>query len=310
MEKLIYGFLYLIVLLLLIAFSDSFSDFAYQGYEIFFKTALGHWNRVKSRFLTYRFRQLVGQLLDIEEMTFLGLKTGAPELSQYKFYTNLVHCVWSLAQTYGVPIRKILQEIRLGLIEDGKFERRIYKEFVGGIVQFLLLTGITWGFIHITQTLVSFKCSAFVLAIISGLQIMGLLIYWQVFRKYKSLVFAPYSGYFHALYSFKSLSSVGVSMKIVLEKSNISKILAQSKKSKFQGVNQRFEKMLARLQKKGMAVKGELEEISGELWYLLDQEFCSFSKRILVVKFMIITLFYLSSYFLFLFSLFELFLIE
>jgi hypothetical protein len=75
----------------------------------------------------------------------------------------------------------------------------------------------------------------------------------------------------------------------------------------FENLSDRVKKLIARLKETGLSPKDETQEIIREIWHLQETNFRKFTKKVQVLKFVILAFFFLPAYFLYLYSIFQFF---
>lgn len=254
-------------------------------------------------------QQIINQLSNFENELQFSDKRGGKEIPQYKFYTLLIEKILLYNRKYGAPMRKIIVDIRGGLIRDDQFERKLRKEFCGGIGQFLFISIITWFFVFMSQLITEVSITFDVFVIIGLMQITGIGLFYFFYSKWKKYTFLNFADYFYSLYAMRSLSEIGLSVRQVLHESIIAGLISKEVKI-FKNINLRLKRAVDSWQKRGSPVQQELKEITDELWFIQDENFRSFIKKVGILKFFILATFFLSSYFVYLSYLFHFFLIE
>ncbi|MBF0299926.1 MAG: hypothetical protein HQK51_14470 [Oligoflexia bacterium] len=66
------------------------------------------------------------------------------EIPKYKFYTNLIFDLLELNQLYGANPKDILKSLKKGLLKDGEIDRKVAKEIRGTILNFFIISIISW----------------------------------------------------------------------------------------------------------------------------------------------------------------------
>lgn len=259
--------------------------------------------KFQQKSLLWRGRAIIEGIADMETYLSRGLVRSATELPRYKFYTGLIHLILSYGRNYGASILGIVRKIRQGIIMDYQFERKLQSEFFGGLVQFVLIGFMTWIFIFISDSIICAETLFSVRFLVGGLQIFGVVLYFFIYFGWRKKNFLIYSKYFSGLYVLDSLSEVGVSLQLMLEQSGVEKLFEINKR-KFCYVDNRLENAIEASRKQGMPIKKELDDIINEVWFLQEQQFGKFVKQMAGLKFVILALFFLSAYFVYLFSLF------
>ena len=254
----------------------------------------------------YRGEELLLALSECEARITLGIKIIASFLPKYKFYTNLLEQLLSTHRTQGIGIKKFIPEIRLALICDLQFEKKILDEIISAFLQFLVITATTWSFVFLSKSLVQIPLNNTVTAGMISLEIVGIFIFNQLVSHFKNKVFEPFSKAIEELYLFSSLLAVGMPINEVLKTSGIMQGGFASHKN-FKNFDSRFKKLIARMKETGLSPIEETQEIIREIWHLQEVYFLKFTKMVQLLKFVILAFFFLPAYFLYLYSIFKFF---
>lgn len=247
--------------------------------------------------------KMINALVELESCSIIKIKNSTLTLPKYKFYTDLIYSILEFSTKYGSPLRNTSKNIRLGLTKDYQFERKILKEFLGGLTQFALITIIIWLFASAVQTVMKVEISISTKIIMSTLQLIGVLLFIFTGKVVRKKEFRGFANYFSSIYILRSLVEVGVPIKTAIELSKVGSTTI-IRPSYFTHIKTRISRMIERVQKSGTPILSEIEETTNELWYLHDDSFEKYIKKISVLKFGVLALFYLSSYFVFVMELF------
>ncbi len=295
----------MIVLGVLYFAGDSFWYFGIQYFDEYLQKVVEIIERSKTNFKQHRGRSLSDVISNIETSVFIGIKLDIDLLPEYKFYTTLVGTILSYSRNYGVPIRLILISIKKGLLKDIQFGKKISAELFSGVFQFIVVILVTWGFIFISCKLVpEISPDLLIINLIVFLQIVGLISYVCVYLYLKRREFNLFDSYFFELYALYSLSLVGISvtetLKIVsLERSS------RVKYKKFIHVDTRLERLIIRWKETGITIKKEVLELIDEVWFLQESAFINIVPKLAFLKFCILAIFFLSSFLIYIFSIFS-----
>ncbi len=244
-------------------------------------------------------RAKLGQKLSSDLLT----KTSSTQTSlpKYKFYTALLEEIYIFKRQLGTSQEQNLKGLRLGLIQDGKFEKKIQAELLSGYWQFIFITAITWLFVYLSLVLLD-RSLMFGLALkMVTIQSLGLLCFGFTFHALKKHRFAEYEKWFFALYSLKTFLQAAKPVSLAIKESGVGQLF-QSKKVSFLPLRQSLEEMIFRLTKDGAPIQEDLKFCLDELWFKQECDFEAFLKHLMGLKLMIILVFFLGAYFLYLYS--------
>jgi hypothetical protein len=249
---------------------------------------------------------LLLNIQEAESKITLGLKILPGVLYRFKFYTGLFEQLFESYRRLGVPIKKILPEIRRALSSDLQFERKILNETFGALMQFLMIGFTTWGFVFLSSFLIEILPSKTILFLMLTLQVSGSILFFIVMKYLKKKSFSHFSSALTELYLFSCFMEVGMPMNDVLKRSNILEggLMNASAFSHF-GIRTR--NLIARMKETGLSPKEEIHEIINGLWHFQEETFTKFTKKVQVLKFTILACFYLPAYFLYLHAIFKFF---
>lgn len=254
----------------------------------------------------YRGEELLIAFSECEARISLGLKMVSNTLPKYKFYTDLLDQLFELNRKQGIGIKKFIPEIRLALIRDLQFEKKVFDEIVSGFMQFLVIAATTWSFVFLSSKLVEIPLNKGIALMMLVLEIIGSILFFQMIKKVKFKSFSKFSKAVEELYLFTSLIEVGLPLNEVLLRSNILQGSLSSQKT-FENLSERMRKLISRMKENGLSPKDEAQEIIREIWHLQEVYFQKFTKIVQLLKFSILAFFFLPAYFLYLYSIFKFF---
>jgi len=227
--------------------------------------------------------------------------TDLVALPQYKFYTDILVELLEHLRRFGGPRSALLLSFRKQLKDDLQFEMKIDRLVFGGICQFLAISLITWFFILMTSFVAGFHADSLILWIVLCLQMVGGVLFYYLISKKKREKLAPFTTFYKVIAIIKLTIGTGISVGECLNRSGIAAIMTPTFKW---GVHlkERLNLLVTLWQREGGAMATALDEIMDELLFLRDEDFERLQKVATALKFLILTLFYLSSYLLFVFS--------
>jgi len=224
------------------------------------------------------------------------------ELPRYKFYTDLLVELLDQLRRFGGAKFKLLFAFKKQLKDDLQFEKRISSLVGGGVCQFLLVVVITWGFIALTCRLVGYSPSLALLFLISLLHLSGVVLFLFQVKKMKVRALEPFMVFYRVLIIIKLSLGGGLSVSESLRRSRVEQLFLKSYRS-YPHLIVRVDLLIKRWQTQGGEIAQELDELMDELLFQRDEEFLKLNRNSTALKFLILALFYLSSYLLFVFTL-------
>ncbi len=245
-------------------------------------------------------------LQEAESKITLGIKILPNTLTKYKFYTDLLEQLFESHRKMGIAIKKFIPEIRRAVTNDLKFERKIFDECLGGVLQFIVIAATTWSFVFLANALINIPTQKSIFLLMFGMQIAGILVFFQTLNWLKKKMFFPFAHALKELYLFNTLMEVGVPLNEVLTRSQILEG-GLVKEAQFSNEATRMKKLIERLKETGLSPREEALELIGQVWHLQEENFQKFTKKVQVLKFGILAFFFLPAYFLFMVSIFKFF---
>jgi hypothetical protein len=138
------------------------------------------------------------------------------------------------------------------------------------------------------------------------LQILGFIAFYFATSFMKKNKFIAFSSAFEELYLFRALVEVRLPIKVILSESKIlSGSLVSSKV--FNILSRRLTYSVERWKSSGVSPREESDELINEVWYLQEEQFLDFIKKLEVLKFVIMALLFLPAYFIYLAAIFKFF---
>ena len=264
---------------------------------------LGH---LRGRTRRYRERGLLSRGHALQRAMGEEGREGIPS---YKFYTELFIALLQYHRTYGAPLRGPLQSLQEHLSRDIQFERRVQGIRRESVAQFILMSGIIWFFTLVVGQTFELPRNLAVDGWVAALQGIGWLCFFFLEGILKRIHLKWFEGVARPLQSFDSLLKTGLSCGEMIKISRIGEALDIFEKM-FPQHHLRLEGMLRKWREKGTPLSSDWELFLQEVWALVGDKCQTYAKCLQVVKFLILVLFFLSSYFVYLSSLFDGFFME
>ena len=228
-------------------------------------------------------------------------KGGSKEIPRYKFFTALVFKILDCARRFGGPRNALLSGLKEGLVKDDHFERQIIEDRKGGYGQFFTVAAITWIFIFVSKHVAFISAPAGAIFMVFVLHLMGLIAFHSLYQFHFQKCFAGFEEIFSCLYTCRSLLGVGLPLSQVAKEADTESVLKKGD-VRFDGIRDRLSGLLQRLQKNGAPVEAALCDAISETWFLQERAFEAFRRRLLVIKYIVLIVFFLMAYFVYLFS--------
>ncbi len=253
-----------------------------------------------------RGEELLIRIQETESRIVLGQKVLPEQLLRYKFYTDLLEQLFEIYRRLGAPVRKILPELRRGITRDLQFERKIFSETTGALMQFLVIALTTWGFVFLSSYLIDIPPSKTILGFMMILEVLGVIVFFHLMKFLRKKTFAAMASALTELYLFTSLMNAGLSLNDVLKRSGLMEGTLMNS-GKLETFATRTKKLIERMKVNGLSPMEEAQEILDGLWHFQDENFVKFTKKVQLLKFCILAFFFLPAYFLYLASIFQFF---
>ena len=252
----------------------------------------------------YRGKLLQKVISEGMDVSLVKREEGFKEIPYYKFYTSLFLLLLKYNRSYGAPLRRPLLSLQGRLSDDLKFEQKLVSSRRGTVAEFILITAIVWAFTFIVESVLSLPRNFSIDLLIIAIQGSGFFCFFALDKIIRKINLGWFEKSVHSLYSFDSLLEVGLSSAEVISLSKIGTALSVFE-DKLPGEHIRLEQILKKWQKQGLPIKVELDGFLQDIWNKVHEKFEVYTKQLQVVKFLILALFFLSSYFIYLTSLFD-----
>lgn len=254
----------------------------------------------------YRGDELLLSISECESRVALGIKIISSAVPRYKFYTGILEQLFESNRLLGIGIKKFIPEIRLAVIKDLQFEKKIFDEILSAFMQFLVIAATTWSFVFLSKSLVQIPLDGTTALFMLMLELVGAVVFFHLVNMLKTKFFISFSRAVEELYLFTSLLEVGLPVNEVLQRSKIMQGSLMTHKN-FHNLADRLKKLVSRMKESGLSPKEETHEIIREIWHLQEVHFQKFTKMVQVLKFSVLAFFFLPAYFLYLHSIFKFF---
>jgi hypothetical protein len=223
-------------------------------------------------------------------------------LPSYKFYSEVVELLLSIARRMGGSYQESLLFLREGLQTDRQFERKLKETVLGTWLQMGMMMILTWGFIFGALCLVDIKVSYYKLIMIAVWQGIGLTTLPFMINYFRKKFFGDIGKLWKMLYVLRSLIKVPLSRTEILTIAGVAEIKTIQQKSLIHIVSKLKETCQKALQMGG-SYEEEVVALMSELRFQEKWHFELFEKRLMVIKLALMSIFFLPSYLAFIFLL-------
>lgn len=224
-------------------------------------------------------------------------------MPHYKYFTKLILDLYQARRVYGAEIQKHMLNIKSAILSDLQFEKKVKSLSFNSYSQFFAMSLLTWGFIFLTSKIMSYSADPLILFLIIFMQLIGSLLFFFIFKKVKKTMMDEIGKIEAPIYTMKALIRVGIPVSLVCERCEMDQ-LSNLKNKSIRELVERLFYSIDRLKNEGTPIESTLSEILDEVYFIRDQKFNKFINIISFFKFIILALFYLTSYFVFIISLF------
>jgi hypothetical protein len=224
----------------------------------------------------------------------------ANAIPSYKFYTEVLEVLLSLARKLGGHHKDAMLFLREGLQADRQFEKKLKELILGTWLQMLLMMALTWGFISAAMFMVDVRIALSKLLLIAGLQATGMAILPLAMRYLRTMLFSDIGKLWKILYVLSSLATVPLSRTEVFTLAGVTELTRITQKN-LQHIVSKLKDTCQLALKQGGSYEQEVRYLMGELRFQEKWHFELFEKRLTVLKLAIMSIFFLPSYLAFVF---------
>jgi hypothetical protein len=223
-------------------------------------------------------------------------------LPSYKFYSEVIEVLLSLARKMGGSYQESILFLREGLQTDRQFEKKIKEAVLGMWLQMGLMMLLTWIFIIAALSLVDVKVTTFHLVLIFVWQAVGLSTLPFLLSFFRKKYFGDIGKIWKMLFILKSLAKVPVSRSEVLTFAGVQELNNITQKS-LSAIVSRLKETCQKSLKVGVSYEDDVKYLMEELRFQEKWHFELYEKRLTVIKLTLLSVFFLPSYLAFIFLL-------
>ena len=229
----------------------------------------------------------------------LGQKVTLPK---YKFYTEVVELLLSLARRMGGNYQDSLLFLREGLKGDRQFEKKLRESVLGIWLQMILMMILTWTFILTALALTEVRIGFPKLFLIVLWQSLGLTSLPFLLKHFRKKFFEDIGKLWRMLFVLNSLNKVPLSRTEIFTLAGVQELKNIQQKS-IQHIVEKLKDTCQQAMKNGGSYSQEVTGLMDELRFQEKWHFELFEKRMTVIKLMLLAVFFLPSYLVFIFLL-------
>lgn len=220
----------------------------------------------------------------------------------YKFYSEVVEVLFSLARKMGGNYQESILFLREGLQVDRQFEKKIREAVLGTWLQMAMMMGLTWMFILGALNLVDVKVSPLHLFYIFFWQVLGLSSLPFLLKWLRKKYFGDIGKIWKMLFVLRSLVRVPLSRTEVFTLAGVQELTSIKQKA-LDSIVQKLKETCQKALKQGGSYEEEVKYLMEELRFQEKWHFELFEKRLIVIKLALLSIFFLPSYLAFIFLL-------
>jgi len=255
----------------------------------------------------YRGKSFYGQqlLAKISEINTSFKRDFGKEnsLPQYKYFTSLIEQLINFSRVYGTRGKVIGDQLRNILIADIRWEKKNHDIFSRSFAQMGVLMLAIWGFIFLSSYILKKSfLSMFELYTIFLFQIAGAFLYTIFIQKLRKNTFIVFEKLSCTTNTIMSLSLLDISFGHLLKIANLG-LLTRPKNNNLRSIYDQLHRSILRWKNYGESPQSDLNYLVEELYFIQGSMQEKLMIKILGVKFLILAIFFMGSYFYFLYGL-------
>lgn len=226
------------------------------------------------------------------------------ELPRYKFFSELVEMLLSLARQWGAQYQQVFMTLREILHQDLQFEKEL-KEFLQGCwFQMIFIVLMSWLFIILGTSWVKIPFPLHYMVCIGIWQSLGMIFFFVGIKMLKKKFLAALGAYWRSLICLRSLAETALPRSEVVRMSQL-KNLDSYPEAQWQDFKLKVQHLGQWMMSSGQSPVKEIGYLMDELRFLEKHQIQKFQKMSHVLKFAILVVFFIPAYFAFLFIIFS-----
>lgn len=223
-------------------------------------------------------------------------------LPHYKFYSEIIETLLSLARRMGGNYQESLLALRDGLQSDQQFEKKLKESRLGCWLQMIMVMVLTWVFVVASLTLVNVRVSGMKLVAIALWQTLGLALLPWLMIYYRRKYFSDIGLLWKMLYVLMSLARVPLSRSEIFAMAGIQDLSKINQKNLLP-LTEKLKNTCREALRGGGSYEGEVRYLMEELRFQEKWHFTLFEKRLSIIKLSLMSIFFLPAYLSFIFML-------
>ncbi len=251
-------------------------------------------------------RRKTGEDLEqwLEEFKWAGRRgiEVSGQMPQYKYYGEVIDVLLSLARKLGGSYQDSFLYLRQGLQSDQQFEKKVSELTWGVYLQMALMMVLTWVFIFISLKIVNIPVRVFHLLGIFFWELIGVALLPLILHLLRVRYFGDIGKLWKILFILRALQKIPISRSEVFQFAGVKNITQIVQKKLFPIVS-KLKEVTERALKLGTSYEEDINYLMGELRFQEKWYFELFEKRLIVIKLLLLSVFFLPSYLAFIFLL-------
>ena len=226
------------------------------------------------------------------------------ELPRYKFFSELVEMLLSLARQWGAQYQQVFITLREILHQDLQFEKQL-KEFLQGCwFQMILIVAMSWLFIILGTSWIKINFPLKYMIMIGGWQALGMLCFYLGMKILVKRYLGALGSFWKSLICLRSLSETALPRSEVVRMAGIRE-LDEYQHSEWKEFKIKVQHLGQWMLSAGTSPVKEIQYLMDELRFLEKHQIQVFQKMGHILKFSILVIFFIPAYFAFLFIIFS-----
>lgn len=280
--------------LILLCFVTQYDDLFFKGYRLFL-----------SQFLKIRHQDPFLSLMEWVEKAEENSGSKDPikfsiNYPEVQIYNQLWRKILRWSRLFGLNLGEYKKLIRKRIWEERKNFRRKREEVRGIYYQMIFTLLITFS-LSLSFTVFSKRESFEDLYLIFFIGLLGMVLFKYRSQKLKRAVFWGYDTLSEGLYGMEILAKLNLSPDLLWKESK----LREFNQKKFRDLMDRLKFLMEQYHLTGQPIVTELGEIIEEIYFLKEEDYESYLKRLKIMKIFYLSLFFIAPYFYFIFSFFR-----
>lgn len=231
------------------------------------------------------------------QLTWSWIQTGQGEWPSYKFYGTFLSEMQKLIRLYGGSPKTVIESLKKPLLQDIRFETKLAQIRLGGIVQFISMSLMTWIFIIVSRLILNRSFELKPLAFIAILQVLGLVSFSVIEGWKRRQIFKGFDLAYEVMVTLIAILPIGISLKEKKEKSGVDRFLTHKElPMELERVRCNLQEAILQWQDFGKSIELTLNELLDDIRFAQEMAQSKLLKQMDGFKFLIAAVFFLPAY--------------